>query len=275
MTKVENFGIFFLVIFLFFLSPLFASSAKGEAGLVAYWDFNEGFGQVAKDKSGNGNDGKIYGAKWVEVKSGFALSFDGVDDNVNCGNNPDLSFNERAFSIELLINPNNLKEGRYVLAKGGAREYIIGVGGGYLDRAIMFFGGWGNYRYSKNGAMRKGYWTHIVYVKEGVNLDCYIDGKLSNGSVTAIPSSVSGSSSLQIGGVAGYGYFNGIIDEAKIYNRALTAEEIMVSYEQISLSTQGKYVIESLIKAAKFCLIALMIIFIVIMRKFWVQKDKK
>jgi len=271
MTKIENYATFFLVISFFFLSSLFASSAKEETGLIAYWDFDEGFGEVAKDKSGNENNGKTNGAKWVKVKGGFALKFNG-DDNVNCGNNSNLSFNERAFSIELCVKPSSLKKEASVITKGiGAEEYTIRVGGVYLDRAIMFLGGWDNYRYSGKKAIRKGCWTHIVYVKSGTNLDCYIDGKFSNGSVTTIPSSVSGSKSLQIGG--GCGRFKGIIDEVKVYNRALTAEEVIASYEQISLPTQRKYVIKSIIKYAKFCLIALMIIFIVIMRKFWVHQE--
>ena len=52
-----------------------------EQGLVGYWRFNEGSGATAADSSGHGNNGTIYGAKWVEGKSGKALSFDGKKDN--------------------------------------------------------------------------------------------------------------------------------------------------------------------------------------------------
>ena len=54
--------------------------AQSDDGLVAEWHFDEGAGSVLVDSSGNGNDGVIYGAKWVDGKFGSALSFDGVDD---------------------------------------------------------------------------------------------------------------------------------------------------------------------------------------------------
>jgi len=50
-----------------------------ERGLVAYYSFDD---CSAKDLSGNGNDGIIYGAKCVDGKFGKALSFDGVNDYV-------------------------------------------------------------------------------------------------------------------------------------------------------------------------------------------------
>ena len=53
-------------------------------GLVAYWSFDEGSGNIAYDASGNGNHGTlINGPKWTQGKIGQALSFDGVDDYVD------------------------------------------------------------------------------------------------------------------------------------------------------------------------------------------------
>ena len=49
------------------VSLCFGFSARAaEDGLVAYWDFNEGDGLELHDKSGNKNDGNIYGASWVK-----------------------------------------------------------------------------------------------------------------------------------------------------------------------------------------------------------------
>ena len=56
--------------------------AQSDEGLVAEWHFDEGSGNVVKDSSGNGNDGIIYGASWVDGKFGKALSFDGKDDSI-------------------------------------------------------------------------------------------------------------------------------------------------------------------------------------------------
>jgi len=77
--------------------------AQSDDGLVAEWHFDEGYGSVLKDSSGNGNDGTIYGATWVDGKFGKALSFDGVDDYVDCGNDRIFDFGTNTFTIETWV----------------------------------------------------------------------------------------------------------------------------------------------------------------------------
>lgn len=63
-----------------FASPVLVLILVGSASadLVAHWEFNEGSGSVARDKSGNGHDGTINGTpRWVRGKIGGALEFDG------------------------------------------------------------------------------------------------------------------------------------------------------------------------------------------------------
>ena len=69
------------------------SSAAPPAGMLAEWRFDEGQGEVARDASGNGHDAKIHGAAWVKQADGFALSFDGYDDYVDCGESKKLEVN--------------------------------------------------------------------------------------------------------------------------------------------------------------------------------------
>ena len=59
--------------------------AYGAEAPVAHWSFDEGRGETAKDRSGNGNDGKIHAAEWVQLKKGYALEFDGWTSYVDCG----------------------------------------------------------------------------------------------------------------------------------------------------------------------------------------------
>jgi hypothetical protein len=77
--------------------------AQSDDGLVAEWHFDEGEGSVLKDSSGNGNDGVIYGAIWVDGKYGGALSFDGVDDYVEVPDAPQLSGGGKDLTIEAWI----------------------------------------------------------------------------------------------------------------------------------------------------------------------------
>jgi hypothetical protein len=78
----------------FVISFMLLSAGIGVASatdLVGSWHLDEGSGTIAYDSSGNGNDGAIYGATWTTGKNGSALEFDGVDDYVNCGNDPSLN----------------------------------------------------------------------------------------------------------------------------------------------------------------------------------------
>jgi hypothetical protein len=59
------------------------AQASSDAVLILHFD--EGSGTIAKDESGHGNDGTIYGATWTTGVSGKALQFDGTNDYVDCG----------------------------------------------------------------------------------------------------------------------------------------------------------------------------------------------
>lgn len=87
-----------------------------EAGLVAYWPFDEGKGKDAKDASDNGNDGAINGAEWVDGKFGKALEFDG--NFVLVPNDDSYNFTkEQSFSIVLWINYESKDDWQGVLQK--------------------------------------------------------------------------------------------------------------------------------------------------------------
>ena len=70
-----------------FASSNGALAASMIDALVGYWAFDEGKGDIAKDYSGNKNDGVLKGGPtWVAGKFGNALEFDGIDDNVEVPN---------------------------------------------------------------------------------------------------------------------------------------------------------------------------------------------
>jgi hypothetical protein len=72
---------------------------------VAYWSFNEGQGTTVNDSAGN-NNGTILGAEWTSGKFNSALSFDGVDDYVEVGDDPSLRFMQSSsFTISFWVMP--------------------------------------------------------------------------------------------------------------------------------------------------------------------------
>ena len=70
---------------------------SGDIGLIGYWSFDEGSGDIAHDYSDNGNDGVIYGANWTIGVSNHALSLNGVNSYVDIiGYNYIVNFHLRA-----------------------------------------------------------------------------------------------------------------------------------------------------------------------------------
>jgi len=100
-------SLFFILII---ISLVIFSSTIGEAalrdGTLLYMAFNEGAGQVAKDLSGNGNDGNLQGeTKWVDGKFGKALQFDGKTGYVDIASSKSLGFS-KALTVEAWVKSN-------------------------------------------------------------------------------------------------------------------------------------------------------------------------
>ncbi len=221
-----------------------AGTAMGEMsrnGLVGEWLFDEGSGNIAKDSSGNKNDGIIYGATFVDGKFRKALSFDG-DGYVNIGKISQITSNSdwtvafwmRSAAAENYRNPfdanfvgegnnqgprfeqNNLK---------GFRLYIGTTVENYQSHAYT-------------DALRANTWYHIVAVRSGNSLIGYFDGMQSfYKSCTLCPQSFS---NVNIGrgfSTSPERWFIGIVDDVRIYNRALTTEEIKALYNETDIPT--------------------------------------
>jgi len=204
-----------------------ASAVDLERGLVAYYSFDD---CSAKDLSGNGNDGIIYGAKCVDGKFGRALSFDGVNDYVEVPH--DESLDITTWSIMAWIYPQS-----------GADEVIYRAPLGHLTYQMQYHDSSQNvdiwfedssdadyYVYSTTSSVPLTTWSFVVGTYDGKSLKVYINSVLDNSkSVSVTPNT--GIQPLWIG-KGDNGYFHGIIDEVCIYNRALSEEEIRALYEQ-------------------------------------------
>jgi hypothetical protein len=87
----------------YFSSRGFTNSAINDSTLVANWPMNEGTGSIILDKAGI-NTGIINGASWVVNNNYNRLSFDGINDYVNFGNQNGLKFGSNSFTISLWMN---------------------------------------------------------------------------------------------------------------------------------------------------------------------------
>jgi hypothetical protein len=195
-------------------------------GLVAAYSFNEGSGLTVRDSSGRGNTGSILGsAAWTATgRNGGALLFDGVNDRVDVPDSSSLDL-AQGMTLEAWVRPASL---------GGYRTALIKETLTYLSYAL--YAGTTNSNRPAVEANRGelfgtsaaplSTWTHIAGTYDGTTLRMYVNGtQVSTKATTQLmPNSAN---PLYIGGNAGWGeYFNGTIDDVRVYNRALSATEI-------------------------------------------------
>ena len=209
------------------LSPPPASPTSTPSGLVAAFGFNEGSGTSVADASGNGNSGAIIGALRTAGKYSGGLSFNGVDNVVVVDSSPSLNFVSE-MTLEAWIYPTaTMVNWHAILRKETDAWYLDMSGPGETMRpagGALFSEGdkW----VSAPDAIPLTTWTHIATTSDGGTLRLYVNG------VQVASRAVSGSievnsKPLRIGGSTYAGqFFQGIIDEVRIYNKALTQPEI-------------------------------------------------
>jgi hypothetical protein len=205
-----------------------------ETGLVGSWHFNEGSGTIAFDSSGNNNNGNLVnGPTWVDGKFGKALSFNGVNQKVSIPETPSLRFGSGNFAITVWMKSNVSQRQWMVSHYSGANP---GWGCGVVDTSgkADFFtrSSAGTTEVISSRVITDGQWHFVVCQRVGNEFRIYIDGVL-DASQTFAHTSVDNTASLAIGEEANYNrqWFNGIIDEVRIYNRALSDAEIQALYQ--------------------------------------------
>ena len=213
------------------------------SGLVAWWP-GEG---NASDALGGGPGTLQGGVAFVSGRVGQAFSFDGADDVINLGNAPKLRVSATDFTIEAWVRFDSHQGDMSIADKMGA----IGVNsdGWRLlkqadDRFWFCFGGG-----AQNGctpdpsstvysttSVVSDVWFHVAVVKTSTNFALYVNGKLED-QRSPVPAFVdTHSTDLLLGAYAYQGngapaYLDGSIDEAKLFNRALTAQEISLDFD--------------------------------------------
>jgi hypothetical protein len=214
-------------------------------GLVAYWPFNEGGGSTAFDAAGD-NDGTInggasYTSTGIAPTSGnvSALTFDGADDVVAVPHADALDMTT-AYTIATWVVIDNINDYQAILSRGDASGNDIEVywhpasyqgltvvhnrmSGGSYDGGVYF------------ASPPVGTLFHLAVVFDGMEVKAYYDGvqaALSGGGCcghsAALPTPPDNNKGWQIGRVEIVSNvpFQGLMDEVRVYNRALNESEI-------------------------------------------------
>jgi len=203
----------------------------------------EGCGDIAHDMSKYGNDGKIYGnPKWSRSIRGNCLDFDGINDYVDFGNS----------AIFNLLDSLSIIAGIAISSTPFAEEYVYhgeakyGIYFRVDSRLYFFFYPGAPHANQEAGSINAlpidqsfdvaGTW------KTGDKVRLYIDGVIENDADTIFTAINNAIVSYSAGrrGHLDMQYFDGVISKISVYNRALSEEEIEISY--CSLNPQQTFI---------------------------------
>jgi hypothetical protein len=216
---------------------------------VGYWNFNEGKGTIAFDQSDFGNDGIIHNAAWNEGIVDNCLLFNGHNSSVSI---EDFQYNFDEISIQAWVKIINYDNefgkivdfgycgeehqpiGRRISIQTINQPYKNKKGISFnIDGTSVELGGGGSILYSTSESNS---WIHIVATwKTNENLHLFINGELVGTTTTSIQKSLEilDDDNKIIGSRIDMNtdFFNGFIDEVKIYNRALNKNEVQILYK--------------------------------------------
>ncbi|OGZ04884.1 MAG: hypothetical protein A2845_00070 [Candidatus Lloydbacteria bacterium RIFCSPHIGHO2_01_FULL_49_22] len=226
------------------------------SGLVGEWTFDgKDMTPNVRDVSGQGNHGGLQNQNPTTTtigKIGQGLSFDGVDDYVSVANNASLNIGTSDVTFSAWIKPANTTAIRGIIIKRNTASpyqqydfttgYVNSSGSFVASKKIgcfLYSGGLLNTTnaqsaYTTND-VADGNWHFVQCVRQnGSSLMMYVDGVsvpvtyVFNGTTNVNPDSTA---PVYIGALAASSsFFDGPIDDVRIYNRALSADEIQRLY---------------------------------------------
>ena len=204
--------------------------------LAAYWKLDEAEGSIAEDRAGD-NDGTLHGEPLWQPESGKkagTLAFDGVDDYI---------------SVDFVLNPWDGPFSVFAWAQGGASGnavisqtdgIIAGNGATWLGAEAVSGtlmtglvspaeGRFIPQPLKSQSVITDGRWHHIGFVWNGAYRSLYVDGVEVAKDAAAQGQLKYSNGGLHIGAgktLDGESFFSGLIDDVRIYDKALTPEQI-------------------------------------------------
>jgi len=196
--------------------------------LLCWWKLDEGEGSTVIDWSGHNNHGRFYGdPQWVAGYDGGAIDLDGGDDYVDFGSIAGLPAGTAARSMCGWGKTNNIAAGwRWIAAYGTpttSQAMFIGSGSDTTG-PDLYGGGYGD-DVLETGFWEIGVWHHICLTYDGTTAKLYADGILVDSAAKTWNLVLS---RVHIGRQVNTAveFWNGLVDDVRIYKKALTPEEI-------------------------------------------------
>jgi hypothetical protein len=201
-------------------------------GLVAAYSFNEGRGNTVADGSGNNRTGTITGATWTSAgKYNAALSFDGVDDAVDIGHvRPPVQFTVMFWFQSTDQRNYRSFVGDYDAKTGASGWTIRRPTSNRLAFSAATACGIKQVTLSKSTNAFNGAWHFVAVVVRGHQVEWFYDGQTEIASLGGNCPVKAAPGALKIGATKdGSAPIKAIIDEVRIYDRALTVNEMQTA----------------------------------------------
>jgi regulation of enolase protein 1 (concanavalin A-like superfamily) len=214
-------------------SPVLGFSGGVDPSMAGWWTFDEMEGSVAKDSSGNGNDGTLSTnpPTWVVGKIAGALQFNGSNTEVQA---PHIPLNGRSFTVAMWVNPvltasaiifsqpqsgsTNLSLHFRLGAPSSSDAPVRGIRMGFYSNDVD----------SPTGLIQDNTWYHLTFVYDYDNgrvQRIFVNGEQVAQRTGADPFAATSGATV-IGSWSGSQYFNGMIDDVRVYQKPLAVDEI-------------------------------------------------
>ena len=214
---------------------------------AGYWKFDEGEDDTAYDSSGF-NHGTIYGATWTSGQIDGALEFDGIDDYAEVPDDNSLEPSNLTVSAWIYRNSTSTRD---VILQKGSTTYLDDRNGyylvvkaasdsGYSNKAMFYLMVNGQHKIAppSDTPIMEDTWYHVAATYDGSSIKIYVNGvEEGTPTIESGPIDYIGEQQdFKIGaGEKGNGllqnHFDGSIDDVRVYDRALSAEEVWQLYQ--------------------------------------------
>ncbi len=202
------------------------------AGLVGWWKLDETEGGIAKDSSGGNHNGILNGnAKWSKGKVGGAIELDGSGDFIRIDDKSAFDFGGQV-TIACWVNIRSVpNEWAAIVTKGDSSWRLSTVQGQRKFHASV--NSWNRFTVDGSTMVNTNEWHHVATVYDGKEMCIYIDGKLDvtklwKGGIAKNDFNVLIGENAEQNGR----FFDGLIDDVRVYNYALRQADIMALYNE-------------------------------------------
>jgi parallel beta-helix repeat protein len=206
----------------------------------AYWKFNETSGTTAYDSIGNSDGTLVNGPSWTSSLIDGALEFDANDDYVDCGSSFASITGSDTKSIMAWVKPYSSSAGARLVTlyrlSDSSSAFALKFSGSPATWSALYMKSSTSYEWLDSGvSVDVNEWTYVALVQDGTDVVIYVDGEAENSASNAAVPYLSNPPNAVVGAYMWWGHYpggvlDGVIDDVRIYERALSSETIWKLY---------------------------------------------